>query len=63
MRQNPVYTVRLRDSRYPLACSAAGPEELPGIGDSAKGNYERKECTKMGGKENITFHFLSALIQ
>lgn len=35
MRENPVYTVRLRDSRYPLACSATGPEELPRFGDSA----------------------------
>lgn len=36
MRQNPVHTVRLRDSRYPLACSAAGPEELPRFGESAR---------------------------
>lgn len=35
MRENPVYTVQLRDSGYPLACSATCPEELPGFGDSA----------------------------
>lgn len=27
--------MRLRDSRYPLACSAPGPEELPRFGGSA----------------------------
>lgn len=36
MRENPVYTVRLRDSRYPLACSATGPEERLRFGDSAR---------------------------
>lgn len=36
MRENPVCTVRLRDSRYPLACSATGPAELPSFGDSAR---------------------------
>lgn len=50
IRQNPVYTVRLRHSGYPLACSAAGPEELPWFGDSAREIMIEKEQTKAGGK-------------
>ena len=59
MRQNPVYTVRLRDSRYPLACSAAGSRGLY----TQQGKLWRKGMDKDGRKANATLHFLSALIQ
>lgn len=62
MRKNPVNTELLRDSRYPLAGSAQGLEELLRFGDSA-GEIMRERNEQRWGKGNITFHFLSALIQ
>lgn len=52
MRQNPVYTVWLRHSRYPLACSAAGREELPRFGDSAGEIMTERNGQRWEGREH-----------
>lgn len=62
MKPNPVDTVWLRRSRYPLARSAAGPGEAPGAWRLSGGNYDRKEWTEMRREENITFHSPAASV-